>query len=209
MFAGVRSMTAALLRDRDYTVIFARSASRAERAIPGLERHWQVARQFVVALARKLDEVDPDGIAVYVACRPVKRFECPTSARAAELMRDACLAYEPGLPEALSDALEQFFARQATGKPRAEIIVFLDAEPCDRRAVVRALVDATHRAEDARELAVMFVQVGEDALTQGFLKALDEDLAAAGARFDIAKTVLVDDLAPDALEAFLLDAICQ
>jgi hypothetical protein len=54
---------------------------------------------------------------------------------------------------------------------------------------------------------VYFVQIGSDREATRFLKALDDELQSAGAKFDIVDTVTVEDLEEMTLTEVLLNAI--
>ncbi len=86
-------------------------------------------------------------------------------------------------------------------------MVVTDGEPDDKLAVMRTIVAATKRLDRDEELAVSLVQVGKDPSATRFLKALDDDLVEAGAKFDICDTVTLDDMEDIGLTEVLLRAI--
>lgn len=53
------------------------------------------------------------------------------------------------------------------------------------------------------------IQVGSDATATRFLKALDDELQGAGAKFDICDTLTMDDMADLSLSEVLLNAIAD
>lgn len=63
-------MSEASLRNRDYTVILVRNASRDAPALPGIEKQWLVAQDSILTLAKKCEEFDSDGLSIYLASTP-------------------------------------------------------------------------------------------------------------------------------------------
>ncbi|MBA4450098.1 hypothetical protein FHK94_10850, partial [Cylindrospermopsis raciborskii CS-506_D] len=55
-----------MLNDRDYTLIIDKSGSMSTRDQRGGKTRWEIAQESTIALARKCEEFDPDGITVYV-----------------------------------------------------------------------------------------------------------------------------------------------
>lgn len=202
-----------LLENRDYTVIVAKTAISGPSSPPGFETRWDTAHDAILALARKCEELDPDGITVYISSKhllpPFKRYRQVTSNQLPQVF-DA--NYPPtalNLLDGLQSALDDYFDRKAAGKtkPNGEIIIVLiDGEPVDRMAVAHAIVEATHKLDQPQELGIGFAQVGEDIIAKGFLAALDENLrSTAGAKFDIVKTKVLETIEPLTLTEFLLD----
>jgi hypothetical protein len=61
--------------------------------------------------------------------------------------------------------------------------------------------------ERDEELAISLIQVGNDATATRFLKALDDELQGAGAKFDIVDTITLDDMENLTLAEVLLNAV--
>ena len=57
------------------------------------------------------------------------------------------------------------------------------------------------------ELGISLIQVGKDTKATKYLKALDDQLQSAGAKFDIVDTITIDDMANLPLAEVLLNAI--
>jgi hypothetical protein len=110
----------------------------------------------------------------------------------------------------LQDAIQNYFQRKATGqtKPNGEtILIVTDGEPDERKAVMKVIIEASRRMDRDEELAMSFIQVGNDAQATKFLKILDDELQGAGAKFDIVDTVTMDDMEDMTLTEVLLNAI--
>lgn len=203
-------MSEALLKNRDYTIILARNASRNAPALPGIEKQWLVAQNSIITLANKCEEFDSDGLSIYVASNPIQKYDQQTSEALAELLQKPYSSDSINLAGALKAALDNYFNRKASGQTKEKgeiIIVLLDKEPKERMAVVKLLVEATQKMDNEEELGIMFAQVGDDLITRGFLAALDDDLSRAGAKFDIADTQVLKEMEESAISEFLLNAL--
>jgi hypothetical protein len=203
-------MVDAKLLDRDYTVILARLGEQNCPAPPGLEQQWQVAEQSILNLVAKCEEFTPDGITIYTATNPFRKFSNETTCTLAMLFKDGYSADTTDLVGALKDSLQNYFQRKQHGraKPNGEVIVvILDHEPIGancRKELVSTLVKATHQVDRDDELGIMFAQVGDNMIARGFLKALDDDLHLAGARYDITDTKLLAVIPKEEAAEFLL-----
>ena len=88
----------------------------------------------------------------------------------------------------------EHFERRTKDAPRPEtILVVTDGAPDDEKAVMRAILRAAKRVHKQDELAVSFVQVGNDPGARRFLKILDDEMVRAGAPHDICNTVTLDE----------------
>ena len=199
-----------MMSDRDYTLIIDKSGSMSTPDQVGGRTRWQIAQESTIALARKCEEFDPDGITVYVFSGRFKRYENVTAAKVAQILQENDPAGTTNLGSVLQDALNNYFQRKAAGttKPNGEtILVITDGEPDDRKAVFEIIISATRQMEKDEELAISMIQVGSDPQATKFLKALDDQLQSVGAKFDICDTVTLDDLEDMSLADVLMNAI--
>ena len=101
------------------------------------------------------------------------------------------------LASVLYDAVNNYFERKAAGeaKPNGEtIIVITDGEPDDYKGVMRVIIEASRLIDRDEELGISLIQVGNDRKATQFLKALDDQLQSAGAKFDIVDTITIDEM---------------
>ncbi|MBN3873443.1 VWA domain-containing protein [Nostoc sp. JL33] len=199
-----------MMSDRDYTLIIDKSGSMSTPDQVGGRSRWEIAQESTLALARKAEQFDPDGITVYVFSGRFKRYDDVTSAKVAQIFLENDPAGTTNLAGVLQDALNNYFQRKAAGKakPNGEtILVITDGEPDDRKAVFEVIIHATRQMERDEELAISIIQVGSDAQATKFLKALDDQLQSVGAKFDICDTVTLDDLEEMSLVDVLSNAI--
>ena len=213
-------MSRVRLEDRDYTVILAKTARDfAGSAPPNFEQRWSEAAAAIVTLATFCSEFDPDGISLYVssvaAGEGVGTFQSYQHVTADQIYPIITRHTPPSdcldLLEALNPVLDDYFSRKAAqrAKPNgAMIIVLLDGEPKNRMALIKAIVSASQKMDQDRELGIGFVQVGDDLIARGFLNSLDHDLRSqAGAKFDIVHTRVLETIELNCLTDFLTDII--
>ncbi len=199
-----------VLENRDYTLIIDKSGSMSTPDQPGGKSRWDTAQESTLALARKCEQYDPDGITLYLFSGRFKRFENVTSAKVNEIFMENDPSGSTDLAGVLKDACDRYFnsKSQGTAKENGEtILVITDGEPDDRKAVMRVIIEASRQMDRDEELAISFIQVGKDAGATQFLKALDDQLQSAGAKFDIVDTITMDDMENLTLKEVLLNAI--
>ena len=198
------------MSDRDYTLIIDKSGSMSTPDQVGGRTRWEIAQESTIALARKCEQFDPDGITVYVFSGKFKRYDDVTTAKVSQIFQENDPAGTTNLAGVLQDALNNYFQRKAAGntKPNGEtILVITDGEPDDRKAVFEVIIQATRQMEKDEELGISMIQVGADAQATKFLKALDDQLQGVGAKFDICDTITLDDLEGMSLTDVLMNAI--
>jgi uncharacterized protein with von Willebrand factor type A (vWA) domain len=199
-----------MLENRDYTLIIDKSGSMSTKDKPGGLSRWQLMQESALALANKCDELDPDGITVYLFSGKFKRYDNVNGARVASIFQEHDPSGRTDLAGVLADALNNYFQRKAAGKTQANgetILVVTDGEPDDRKAVMQVILDASQKIDRDEELAISFIQVGTDESATKFLKILDDDLGRAGAKFDIVDTITMNDMEDLTLREVLLNAI--
>jgi uncharacterized protein with von Willebrand factor type A (vWA) domain len=199
-----------LLEQRDYTLILDRSGSMSTTDMPGGKSRWSAAQESTFALASKCEQFDPDGITVYIFSGKFKRFENVTASKVKQIFLENDPIGGTNLAAVLQHAFDSFFQRKAAGqaKPNGEtILVITDGEPDDQRAVMKTIIDASRKLDRDEELAVSFIQIGRDPGATRFLKALDDELPRAGAKFDIVDTITLDDMEDLSLAEVLMSAI--
>jgi uncharacterized protein with von Willebrand factor type A (vWA) domain len=199
-----------IVQDRDYTLIIDKSGSMSTADQPGGKTRWQIAQESTLALARKCEEIDPDGITIYVFSGRFRRYDNVTSDKVSQIYQENDPMGRTDLAAVLQDALESYLSRKAQGQAKANgetILVITDGEPDDRKMVMKQIIEASRKLERDDELAISLIQVGSDRQATEFLKALDDQLQGAGAKFDIVDTITIDDMENMTLAEVLLNAI--
>jgi uncharacterized protein with von Willebrand factor type A (vWA) domain len=194
--------------NHDYTLILDKSGSMSTADHDGKSR-WHYAQESTLALARKCEQLDPDGITVYAFSGRFRRYENVTTRRVEQIFQENDPIGNTNLAAVLKDATDKFFQRKAAGKVEKgeTILVVTDGEPDDRRAVIETIIKATEKMQHDAELAISFIQVGHDTGATAFLKALDDQLESVGAKFDICDTITIDDMGDMSLADVLMAAI--
>ncbi|MGB0564102.1 MAG: vWA domain-containing protein [Spirulinaceae cyanobacterium] len=195
---------------RDYTLIIDKSGSMSTQDQPGGKSRWLAVQESTLALAQECEKFDPDGITLYLFSGRFKRYDNVTSDSVSQVFAEHDPMGKTDLAMVLYDALTNYFDRKEAGlaKPNGEtIIVITDGEPNDRRSVMRLIIEASRKIDRDEELGIALVQVGRDKLATQFLVALDDQLEAAGAKFDIVNTITIEDMKGMPLAEVLLNAL--
>jgi len=198
-----------MLDKRDYTLIIDKSGSMSNTDRGTTKSRWEIVKESTLALARKCDQLDPDGITVYLFSGKFKRFDHVSAAKVEQIFQENDPMGGTNLTSVLQDAINQFFQRKMAGQAKAgeTILVITDGEPDDRRSVFEVIIEASRRMSSDEELAISFIQVGSDASATDFLKALDDKLQSIGANYDIVDTITLNDMEDMTLAEVLLSAI--
>lgn len=199
------------LRNRDYTLILDKSGSMSKIDQAGGKSRWEMVQESTLALARKCEQFDPEGITVYTFSSRFKRYDDVTSSKVEEIFLENDPVGSTNLASVLWDATQNYFQRKSSGQAKAgeTILVVTDGEPDDRRAVIESIVRTTEKMTSDEELAIAFIQIGTDTAAKQFLTALDDQLEGVGAKFDICDTVTMDDMAEMSLAEVLINAIAD
>ncbi|MBD2652118.1 MULTISPECIES: vWA domain-containing protein [Synechocystis] len=200
----------AVIENRDYTLMIDKSSSMATADDPNGPTRWEIAQASTIALAQKCEEIDPDGITVYLFSGRFRRYDNVTAQKVAYIYANNEPMGRTDLASALKDGLDNFFQRRQAGqtKPNGEtFLIITDGEPTDRKAVIRLILEASQKIDRDEELGISLIQVGNDKKATAFFQALDDQLQAAGAKFDIVDTVTMEDMQGMSLSDVLLKAI--
>ncbi len=202
-----------MLDKRDYTLILDKSGSMSSVEPVSKKSRWQALQESTLALARKCDQLDPDGITVYMFSYmfsgKFRRYDQVSAAKVEQIFQENEPMGGTNLTSVLQDAINQFFQRKGAGKAKAgeTILIITDGEPDDRRSVFEVIIEASRRLDSDEELALSFIQVGDDPGATKFLKSLDDQLMEVGAKFDIVDTVTLGEMEDLTLTEVLLSAI--
>jgi von Willebrand factor type A domain len=196
------------IQNRDYTLILDKSGSMSTTDQGGKSR-WDHVQESTLAIARKCEQLDPNGITLYTFSSRFRRYDNVTASRVNQVFQENDPLGSTNLAAVLQDATNNYFQRKASGQTTIgeTLLVVTDGEPDDRRAVIDVIIRATEKMESDAELAISFIQVGDDPSATTFLKALDDQLEGVGAKFDICDTITIDDMGDLSLAEVLMSAI--
>jgi hypothetical protein len=106
----------------------------------------------------------------------------------------------------LSDYLDKK-SRKQKARPIA-IAVMTDGE-CGLQEIADTIIDATHRMTHPKEIVITFLSIGDTTAGSPVLRALDDDLVSAGAKYDIVDTRSVEELSRYGLTKALAAALIE
>lgn len=199
-----------LLKNRDYTIIIDRSGSMSIKDTPRGKTRWEEVQESTRALAKKCDELDPDGITVYFFSTRFKRYDNVTYHKVTQIFEENDPMGSSNLAGALQDALDNYFQRKSKGetKPNGEtFLVITDGEPNSHKEVINIIINATNKIDHNQEISISFIQVGKDKKASQYLKSLDEELQIIGAKFDIVDTLNIERIKKLSFTEVLINCI--
>lgn len=197
------------LAKRDYILLIDKSTSMQEK--DGLSTtRWQRAQELTVGFARKCAEFDDDGITVIPFAGGFKEYNNVDGGD--EVVKKIFSENEPNgstdTAKAVKHVLDKYFVAKAAGEAKPiTVLCVTDGEPTDRVALENVIVEATKKMDADEEIAISFIQIGNDTSATKFLKHLDDGLTAKGAKFDIVDTKTSDEIENMTMADVLLQAI--
>lgn len=180
-----------------------KSGSMVNQDCPGGKSRWQYGQETTLALAHYTSKYDQDGITVVPFAGSFKVHEGVTPAVVNQIFQEHSPMGSTNTAAMLQNRLDAYFARKASGntKPLA-LFVLTDGAPDDQNAVARTIIDATKKMDRDEEVAISFIQIGQDPEATKFLQRLDDQLSKEGAKFDIVDCLTiseVENLTPEQL----------
>ena len=176
-----------MLENRDYTLIIDKSGSMSIKDMLNGRSRWDVMQESTLALARKCEEYDPDGITVYTFSSKFRRYDNVTANKVEQIFVENEPIGRTEMANVLEDVFQNYFQRKQAGEAKQNgetILVVTDGQPDNRKSVITTIVEATEKIDKHEELAISFIQIGNDSEAKSFLKLLDDDLKDIGAKFD-------------------------
>jgi len=187
---------------RDYILAVDASSSMGMKLKSGLTR-WESVAEAAFGLAMAVEKLDPDGIEVYTFASKVREFGNATAQTIADIFRDQ----EPFGSTNLTALLDQLLLKKWQPEVPMTLLVITDGQPDDKASVAQTLIKATQRMSADEQLAISFVQVGDDPGATSFLTFLDDELVHMGAKFDIVDTFPASQFGDRPISELLLAAI--
>lgn len=198
-----------VLSNRDYTVVIDKSGSMAESDVPGYKSRWAAAEESTIAIAKQVEQYDPDGITVYPFASSFKRYDNVTANKVSEVFKENSPMGGTNLHLVLKDIFDKFVARKRQNniKDGETVLVITDGQPNDEKMVAAEIVKVTKALDSQNQLSVAIFQVGSDPSATKFLRGLDTDLERAGAKFDIVSTKTFEEIESTPLPEILTAAL--
>lgn len=184
-------MDTAKLTEYDSIVCIDRSGSMGGPA-KGFANRWAAAKELTIGIATLAATVDDDGITVIQfggTFNPSR--DVLDGVKDAAQVAEIFTQHSPGGSTPTAEALDAAFAKKFASGKKAIIFVVTDGEPNDAGAVKTSILNAARKLNDASEIRVIFLQVGDDGAAAKYLDDLDNHLT--GAKFDIVNAITFKD----------------
>lgn len=199
------------LANRDYVLVIDKSGSMTATDTPSKQSRWNAAKESTIAIAKKLNEYDPDGITVIVFAGSFKTYKNVTEAKVVDIFSENEPMGSTILAPVLKSVFNDFLATKKAGNVKANgemLVVVTDGAPSDEAEVAKEIVAFTKKLDNGDgEYGIAMLQVGRDADATRFLKKLDDDLTSQGATFDIVDTKTMDEIETVGLTETLIAAL--
>ena len=194
------------LTKRNFVLAIDRSGSMSEME-KGRTR-WETAMESVMAIVKKCCDLDSDGIDLFFFNTQFKEYNNVGVEKAQQLIKDVEPNGGTDFVPFLTKAIDNHFKN--ADKPTT-ILVVTDGEPSNgatgQKAVAKLIVETANKIEADNDLSLSFFQIGSDPAATKFLKALDDDLQGAGAKFDIVDTKTFAELENMSITEALLASV--
>lgn len=188
----------------DFIVAIDASGSMGEPTTAGgAKSRWDAVQETAVSLTRDIATIDDDGLGVvmFSGTNITSQDGCNVDA-----VRKIFTERSPRNGTPLAGALTACLTLAAKSDKKKMIVVFTDGVPDDGPAAAKVIIDQSKKQETDDELTFVFIQVGDDAKAGAYLKSLDDELTAGGAKFDIVSCYTMDEVAAFDSTAELLAA---
>lgn len=201
---GFPEMTVDQAKEYDHIILVDQSGSMGDPStkMEGKNR-WEEAAEFTTAYARFAEQVDDDGITLILFNSRATVHDSVT----ADKVKETFSKNRPGGSTNLADALKKAFEKKFAAGKNAIVLVLTDGVPDSQSEVVKAIIDASNKIERDEQLAVQFIQIGDDPGAAKFLQKLDDDLQKEDAKFDIVNTLTREQAESLTVEQLLYQAV--
>jgi Mg-chelatase subunit ChlD len=191
-------------KEYDYILLMDQSGSMSEPStkMAGKSR-WNEAEEFTLGFARFADQVDADGITIINFNSSHTVYDGVNAEKVKELFSKN----RPGGSTNLAGALEAAFQKHFSNSKPSIIVCMTDGVPDSEPAVVKSIIAAANKLDKDAQLAIQFVQVGDNKEAAAFLTRLDDNLQKEGAKFDIVNALTREEAESITIEQLLYQAI--
>lgn len=199
------------LADYSIELLVDRSKSMKHRDCPGRESRWNWCGDQAQQLARDIAPFVPKGMTITTFAHDHEVYEHSTPQKIIDIFDSTQLQLGTFLDEALSERLNNYFAKRRPGSKPLLIAVITDGLPTpepEPAMVKNTLINATKKMKDPREITVVFLQIGgRDPIGEQYLHDLDDNLVGSGARYHIVHTTTFSGLLQSGLTQSLVEAV--
>ena len=175
------------LKNRDYYLAIDKSGSMETEDTSSGQSRFKFAEESTIALAKKLEAFDPDGICVIPFGSTHKVYDNVTGEKVADIFKENQPFGSTNLSPVLKHCFDDYLKKKKAGSAQANgaiLVIMTDGAPSDPAEVKKAIVDFSQKLDNGDgEFGILFLQVGKDAGAGAYLTELDDNLK--GAKFDI------------------------
>lgn len=158
---------------------------------------WQEAQEATVGLARFAEGFDDDGISVVMFANNTQLFDNITSG--GDLVKKLFTDNQPNggtdTAKALLSVTDAYFKRKAANASETKpmvIFIVTDGEPNSKDELQKAIEGIANKVDNANEIRINFIQVGDNAEAKKYLHHLDSELTC---KYDIVNCKTEDEVA--------------
>lgn len=209
--AGVKTVelnaAATLLSEHKIILFIDQSGSMKKTDCPGNLSRWDWCELQSADLARLLVPLTHDGLTIVPFATDYKVYENCTPAAVAKIFKTESPKGNTDLLNPLIGQLAHHLANKDPNRRPLVIAIISDGRPDKEAEVADAIVTATKRMKYPKEVAIVFLQVGDAFNGKKFLTDVDENLVSRGAKYDAVSVRTFDTLQQLGLARTLANAI--
>ncbi|HEY9871404.1 MAG TPA: hypothetical protein V6D08_19760 [Candidatus Obscuribacterales bacterium] len=173
---------------------------------------WQWCQEQVYSLRQQVARALPGGLTLAFFDSKTRVFNNVDAEEIPSLFASNRPGGGTNMARALREQLADYFARRAAAgnsvKPLA-VAIITDGLPDSASSLRAVIADATRKLHYPGEIAITFLQIGNETQGSSLLYELDNQLVAGGARYDIVDSKLFSELTRFGLARPLVDAITE
>lgn len=217
-----------LLTSRDIVVVIDKSGSMDTRDCPtnssmpwqlrlplalisgggaGRASRWEWCAQQSMDLAQQTAQISPQGLTIVLFADHARVFERVNPRSLPLIFSNNSPGGGTNMAAAVKGQLADYFRRKGQGRTKPLVMaVISDGAATSPGAVREAIIGAANRIENPKEIAITFLQVGNDRKGAGDIERMDNRLGSE-ARFDIVHSRSFAELQHTGLARALVDAV--
>ncbi len=170
---------------------------------------WRWCQQQTAQMAASTQKVLPQGFTVLLFDSGYGLFTHVNTSTLANIFATHGPGGSTNLTLPLNQVFSDYFERKKLSRTKIKPLlvgIITDGCPDDPRTVKRLLIDLTHSLSDPNEITIVFFLIGShDSEGERFARDLSQNLVAAGAAFNIVKSVPFSQVKTAGLASSLAD----
>jgi hypothetical protein len=185
----VQEISKAQASEYEHVVLVDRSGSMGEpsKRIPGKTR-WAEAQEHISGLCNYLHDVDENGIDIILFSGTVTSYD---GVKTTDDVKKIFSEVQPKGSTNLADAIREANKKRTANQGRGYFFhIFTDGVPDSEAAAATAIAECVKTMTKDADLAISFLQIGDDPGATAFLKRLDDNLQKShNLQFDAVNTM--------------------